>query len=148
MAARPAPGGGPGWQQGAHAPILDDPDAARIDADRGQSASISGARVDIDAVAIVSGALDRRMSMHDQHPVIARVIGERLADPGEVILDLGAQIDPGADAGVDEKGKRRQVPGGQAVKPARMIGRDCGQRAGPRSLATSPNGVTPCRVSN
>ena len=72
----------------------------------------------------------RRVAMHDQDPVAAPMVQKALADPDEVMLGLAAQIDPGADPGMDDQRLRHQMPQRQQRQPAQMRLGDGAPRVG------------------
>src|SRR6476620_7475519 len=84
-------------------PRIEAPRARSLDRQRRQHAGPISASVDADAVGSKLDFRADRMPMDDHESVIGVVVQERLADPAKVGLTLLLDLDPGADARVDEE---------------------------------------------
>lgn len=70
--------------------------------DGGQRAAVSGAAVDVDAVAVMRGVVKRCVAVDDKETVVARVFEKARAYPDKIGFALAVHGDAGADARVDK----------------------------------------------
>jgi hypothetical protein len=92
------------------------PDIAPFDDDRGQRAAIGGGTVDVHAVAVMGGIVQRGMAVHDEEAVIAGVFKKAGADPDQIGFMLLRHRDARADARMNKDAVAALQPCGAAFK--------------------------------